>query len=175
MRLTVIRHTSVNVPEGICYGFTDVPLNSSFEEEASAVKERLGGETFDKIYSSPLSRCTQLAGYCGFSNPELDTRIKELNFGDWEMKSWMEIEQAKARAWFADWLNYPTPNGESYSMMQKRVNTFLDDIKSQKNENICIFTHGGVIRLIHVYLDLYSLEKSFEFPVEYGQIFYFKL
>ncbi|MDR0682328.1 MAG: alpha-ribazole phosphatase [Dysgonamonadaceae bacterium] len=175
MKLTVVRHTSVNVPTGVCYGFTDVPLNISFEKEAFTVKESLGRETFDRVYSSPLSRCTLLAGYCGFSNPELDARLKELNFGDWEMKPWMEIDQIEAKAWFADWLNFPAKNGESYTMMQKRVNAFMDDIKFKKNENICIFTHGGVIRLIHVYLGLYSLEESFEFPVEYGQIFYFNL
>jgi alpha-ribazole phosphatase len=175
MRLTVVRHTSVNVPAGVCYGFTDVSLNASFEVEALTVKEGLRGETFDKIYSSPLSRCTLLAGYCGFSNLELDARLKELNFGDWEMKSWMEIDQAETKAWFANWLNYPTKNGESYTMMQKRVNAFMDDIKFKEKENNCIFTHGGVIRLIHVYLGLYSLEESFEFPVEYGQIFHFNL
>ena len=172
MKLTIIRHTSVDVPVGVCYGFSDVPLNPSFESEAAIVKEHLSG-SFDKIISSPLSRCTLLADYCSFLNPELDSRIKELNFGDWEMKSWMEIDKTEAAAWFADWLNYPAKNGESYAIMQKRVNAFMDDIIASQANNICIFTHGGVIRLIHVYLGLYPIEESFEFPVEYGQIFSF--
>ncbi|MDR0413233.1 MAG: alpha-ribazole phosphatase [Dysgonamonadaceae bacterium] len=175
MRLTVVRHTSVNVSEGTCYGFTDVPLTPSFDEEASVVKEQLKGETFDKVYSSPLSRCMQLADYCGFPNPELDVRIKELNFGDWEMKSWMELDPVEARAWFADWLNYSPPRGESYARMQERINAFLDELKTTNHKSCCLFTHGGVIRLIHVYLGICSLENSFEFPVEYGQIFHLKL
>jgi alpha-ribazole phosphatase len=116
-----------------------------------------------------------LADYCGFPCRELDTRIKELNFGDWEMKSWMEIDKLKAQNWVKDWLNNPPPNGESYAMMQKRVSAFMDDIKSLGNKNICVFTHGGVIRLIHVYLGVLPIEESFEFPVEYGQIFHFDL
>jgi len=170
----MVRHTSVDVKAGVCYGFSDVPLNPSFEGEAAIIKQELQKESYDKIYSSPLSRCVLLADYCGFPDAELDTRIKEFNFGDWEMKSLSEIDFLEAQAWMNDWLNYPSKNGESYKMMQERVNNFVDEVKS-KNQNICIFTHSGVIRLIHVYLGLCSIEESFEFPVEYGQIFHFDL
>jgi len=174
MKLTTIRHTSVDIPSGTCYGFTDVALNPSFPTEAEAVKNQLTGKTFDKVYSSPLSRCTLLADYCEYT-PILDPRLKELNFGDWEMKSWMEIDKQEAADWIADWINYPAKNGESYRMMQKRINEFMDELKSSDAQSVCIFTHGGVIRLIHVYLGVFTIEKSFEFPVEYGQIFEFNI
>ena len=32
MVVYLIRHTSVDVPQGVCYGQTDVPLNPTFEE-----------------------------------------------------------------------------------------------------------------------------------------------
>lgn len=174
MKLTMIRHTSVDVPAGVCYGFSDVPLNPSFEAEADIVKTHLKESVFDKIYSSPLSRCTKLAAYCGFPSPVFDERLKELNFGDWELKSWMEIDKADASAWFADWLNQPAKNGESYVMMQKRVYQFLDEVKSSGENSTGIFTHAGVIRLTHAYLGIHPLDESFEFPVEYGQIFRFE-
>lgn len=175
MKLTMVRHTSVDVPTGVCYGFSDVALNTSFEEEAKVVKSQLEGMAFDKVYSSPLSRCTRLAAFCGFPDPVLDDRIKELNFGEWEMKSWMEIDRADATAWFADWLNCPTKNGESYAQMQKRVDSFLDDLKISGDESACLFTHSGVIRLAHIYLGIHRIEESFEFSVEYGQVFHFEL
>jgi len=174
MKLTAIRHTSVDVPSSICYGFTDVALESSFPSEAETVKNQLTGKTFDKVYSSPLSRCTLLAEYCGYV-PILDSRLKELNFGDWEMKSWMEIDKQEAAAWFSDWIDYPAKNGESYRMMQKRVNAFMDELKSSDAQSVCLFTHGGVIRLIYTYLGVFQIETSFEFPVEYGQIFNFDI
>ena len=34
MNVYLVRHTSVNVPRGTCYGNTDVPLTDSFENEA---------------------------------------------------------------------------------------------------------------------------------------------
>jgi alpha-ribazole phosphatase len=87
----------------------------------------------------------------------------------------MEIDKQEASAWFADWINYPAKNGESYRMMQKRINAFLDELKSSNAQSVCLFTHGGVIRLIHVYLEFFKIEDSFEFPVEYGQIFEFNI
>ena len=38
MELILIRHTSVDVPPGVCYGQTDVPLKSTFEQEAEITR-----------------------------------------------------------------------------------------------------------------------------------------
>ena len=46
MKVYIVRHTSVDVPFGTCYGQTDVPLKSSFEEEARAVKSEIDGVRF---------------------------------------------------------------------------------------------------------------------------------
>ena len=59
MEIYLVRHTSVNVPAGYAYGQTDVPLHPTFEKEAEAVKKTLSGHTFDKVWSSPLTRCTR--------------------------------------------------------------------------------------------------------------------
>ena len=91
MKITLIRHTRVAVETGICYGWSDVGVAPSFETEASRVKENISNEQFDIVYSSPLSRCRKLAAFCGFHEPILDDRLKELNFGEWEMKSWNEL------------------------------------------------------------------------------------
>ena len=32
MKVTLIRHTKVDVPKGTCYGWSDVPVANSFEE-----------------------------------------------------------------------------------------------------------------------------------------------
>ena len=61
MVVYLIRHTSVDVPQGVCYGQTDVPLNPTFEEEAAQTSARLKGLQFDKVYMSPLTRCVRLA------------------------------------------------------------------------------------------------------------------
>lgn len=41
MEVIFIRHTSVDVPPGVCYGQTDVPLRNSFEQEAAVTSGNL--------------------------------------------------------------------------------------------------------------------------------------
>ena len=88
MKVYLIRHTAVDVPAGYAYGQTDVPLKDTFQEEAEQVKNTIQKISFDKVFTSPLSRCTKLAHYCGFDQAEKDNQLLELNFGEWEMKSW---------------------------------------------------------------------------------------
>ena len=57
MEIVLIRHTSVDVPPGVCYGQTDVPLKPSFEQEAAVSKENLKVYLpFDPVYTRPLTR-----------------------------------------------------------------------------------------------------------------------
>jgi alpha-ribazole phosphatase len=175
MKITVVRHTSVAVEPGICYGQSNVDVAESFEMEAALVKTKLQHRCFDAVFSSPLSRCTKLARYCGFKEPVLDSRLMELNFGDWEMKVWNNINDPQLEPWYDDWVNEKTTNGESFRDQIERVNRFLNDLQTKDYQNIAIFTHGGVIRALQVILEQYPIQKAFEFQIEYGQINHFKL
>ena len=70
MEVVLIRHTSVAVPKGTCYGQTDVPVADTFEQEAAATRAVLGryGQ-FDAVFSSPLTRARLLAAACGYEQP----------------------------------------------------------------------------------------------------------
>lgn len=168
MILTLIRHTSVAVTPGICYGQTDVAVATTFAEEAAAVRESLRGETFDAVYSSPLSRCRKLAAYCGFPAPMTDNRLKELDFGRWEMQKWDDITDPALRDWYDDWIHLPAGGAESYEDQCRRVGNFLDELRQLPFGKACIFTHRGVIACAMVYAGLCSVEDSFSFEVEYG-------
>ena len=41
MKVTLIRHTKVEVPKGTCYGWSDIPVADTFMEEAAITKEKL--------------------------------------------------------------------------------------------------------------------------------------
>ena len=61
MEVILIRHTSVDVPPGVCYGQTDVPLKPTFEQEAAVTqREPESLLPFDHVYTSPLTRCVAL-------------------------------------------------------------------------------------------------------------------
>lgn len=179
MKLVFIRHTSVAVPKGVCYGQSDVPLAGSFPDEAVIVKRNLEKYSFDAVYSSPLSRCLKLAAYCGYDTPLLDSRLMEMNFGDWEMKRYDEITDPRLQLWYDDFLNVPATGGESSMQQRARFLDFISDLRTKHFSNnnptlpdttIAIFTHGGII--IHALATLRGLSDTEAFASQptYGGI-----
>ncbi|MDE7025688.1 MAG: alpha-ribazole phosphatase [Paramuribaculum sp.] len=170
MRITLVRHTSVDVPKGMCYGQTDVPLRESFPEEAEIVRSQLGSEQFDAVFTSPLSRCVLLANYCGHTDAIKDCRLMEMNFGDWEMKVWDSIDDPQLNKWYDDWFHTQATNGESSRQQQLRLKEFYDYLKTTDHSNVLIFTHGGI--MIHTLLltNAANLDNVFSLQPSYGGI-----
>lgn len=176
MKLTLIRHTSLQVPSGVCYGQSDIDVAASFANEAAATKAKIASmqfavAPFDAIYSSPLQRCVKLAKALNVGEAVHDARLKELHFGDWEMQKWDDIPRDYFDVWAQDYANLAPPNGETFSQMQQRNIAFLDDIISAAPEaNICALTHGGVIRSMLAYVLNMPLKGLFRFNVDYGSV-----
>ena len=175
MEITLVRHTSVGVPKGTCYGWSDVPVADTFEAEASEthrqlemiVKER---GPFDAVYSSPLTRARLLAEFCGFPQPIVDERLKEMFMGDWEMRRYEDIEREDPHIhqWYNDYLRETTTGGESFPILYQRVASFLEELQTQSFERVAIFAHGGVLVSAGIYFGLFSEEQAFEHQPAYG-------
>ncbi len=171
MEVILIRHTSVDVPPGICYGQTDVPLKPSFEQEAAVTAENLKVYLpFDHVYTSPLTRCVRLATYCGYPDAERDKRLMELNFGSWEMKSFDNNDDPRLKEWYADYLNVAATGGESFAMQYQRVSQFLDELKTKSYKRVAIFAHGGVLICAQIYAGVITAEEAFSALTPYGGI-----
>ncbi|WP_101690650.1 alpha-ribazole phosphatase [Dysgonomonas massiliensis] len=171
MKIYLVRHTAVDVPQGMCYGQTNVPLKPSFEDEARVVKSNIGSIEADVSFSSPLSRCRKLAHFCDFKDAVLDDRLKELHFGDWETRMWDHIDMS---IWDKDWVNPPAPNGESFMQMYNRVSKFFDELKSKQYKSVLVFTHGGVISCARVYFNQADIKKTFDLMPRYGEMVQFE-
>jgi len=173
MKLFLIRHTSVAIEPGICYGQSDVPPASSFETEKAAIQQKLEGCSFDRVYCSPLQRCRKLAEFL-FPDTEIvfDDRLKELDFGKWENQSWNQIYQSEeGKKWFNDYFHQACPGGESYDELLKRIRNFFAEINSSETGNICIVTHGGPLKIIKALAEKCSVEKIFNsFNPAYGEV-----
>jgi len=150
MRLIVIRHTKVAVESGICYGQSDVAVADSFEEEKKQVLNRVQNVRFDKIYSSPLTRCKLLAeGLFKKEQIIFDDRLKELNFGDWELKRFAEAEAmdpARIRAFWETPGDSTPPNGESWNQVCARVDAAVDRVMAAHTDrDLIVVAHFGAI------------------------------
>lgn len=171
MEVIFIRHTSVDVAPGVCYGQTDVPLKPTFEEEAAVTAENLKVYIpFDYVYTSPLTRCVRLAAYCGYPDAGRDKRLMEINFGSWEMKSFELNDDPRLQEWYADYLNVAATGGESFAMQYERVSRFLDELKKKPYHRVAIFAHGGVLICAQIYAGILKPEEAFSALTPYGGI-----
>ena len=145
MELFLIRHPEPAVPEGTCYGRSDIGL----VEDAGVTAARLRTLLPEGIpvYSSPLFRCRSVAERLSQA-PAIDERLVEMHFGEWEMRRWDEIEKAAFDAWVADILNFAPPGGESATAMLARTLAFLDELRSTETPSAAVVTHGGVLRVL---------------------------
>lgn len=168
MDIVLVRHTSVGVPKGTCYGWSDVPVAETFESEAAMTKINLGDEPFDAVYSSPLTRARKLAEYCGWPEPIVDDRLKEMNMGDWEMKLFDEIEDENLQRWYDDYMHLAATNGESFPVLYARVASFLDELKTKPYRRVAIFAHGGVLICAGIYGGLFTEKDCFSHLVPFG-------
>ena len=147
MKIYFLRHTTLDIEDNVFYGQTDVDVSSNFINEVSIIKKKFDerGINLKKILvvSSPLIRCEKLA--TALQVPfTIDSRIKELDLGEWEMKLMSTIPEVEIKKWQENLMEYKIPNGESNRDFLKRLNEFLKDIlKSQ--QDVLLIAHAGSI------------------------------
>lgn len=166
MEIHLIRHTAVENPNHLCYGFAEVSLRKDYEKDFKLIPV---DQDVDLIISSPSQRCQLLAEHFQ-QDFTTDERIKEMNFGDWELKKWTDIPEEEINPWYKDFIRVKATNGENLLEMQSRVSEFWNELISKENTNkVLIVTHAGVIRLILQSILQFPLENMFNIQIDYGQ------
>ncbi len=173
MDIYLIRHTAVYNPNKLCYGQAEIPLEENFTTDFTwledNLKEALNPNTL--FYSSGLRRCDKLTNYLSNNKFTVDERLKELNFGTWELQPWDTINPKQLNPWMADFVNYTIPNGENFIDLANRCKHFWDEIiEKSSNENIIIVSHAGVIRSILANILGFPLQKAFNLQIDYASI-----
>ena len=168
MTVYLVRHDEVNA-SGLCYGQTDMTTMRSFSEGAADLVFDLPKHP-SAIYSSPLSRCLNLAEHCFHKNQIVtDARLMEVNFGDWENRLWDDIPREALDQWALTPTDFQFPNGESLSEFQQRIYAFADS-RLQNTDNCVVFTHAGVIRLLCAWYSGQSWDKWLTFKVPFLKV-----
>jgi alpha-ribazole phosphatase len=171
LKLTLIRHTSLQIAPGICYGQSDIDVAASFANEVANTQKKLAEMTFDGIYTSPLQRCVKLAEALNLGDLLIDNRLMELHFGDWEMQAWDDIPREIFDDWAHDYANKAPPNGETFSQLQQRAIHFLDEIQNKHaDKNVVVVTHGGFIRALLAHVLSMELKGLFRFNIDHASV-----
>lgn len=179
MKLTLVRHTSLNITPSICYGQSDVDVSDKFDDERQKLQIKLASFKFDAIYTSPLQRCHKLAhALCtdermGFTGADIqhDARLSELHFGDWEMSPWDAIPRDIFDIWANDYANLAPPNGETFSQLHARAKSFMEDVSSNsQDKNLLVVTHGGLIRALIAEVLHMPLKRLFRITIDHASV-----
>lgn len=170
MDIYLIRHTQTATPKGLCYGQTDVALADSFDAERTCLSEKLPERQADcAVYSSPLSRCTRLARTFS-AHVITDTRLLEINFGDWENQLFDVFDTETVKQWADNFVTVSPPNGESFNDLRIRAASFWQDVATCNARQVFIFTHAGVIRALLAHILNCPPANAFQFKVDVGSI-----
>lgn len=154
----LVRHAPVQVAQGVCYGRQDVALSPGWESIVSGLSVLAKGAVCQVLYSSPAQRCWQMAQRLAHSagmELRVDHRLAELNFGKWEGVRWQDIDCALLDEWAQNPAGFAPPEGESGQDLYQRIQNFWHEVH-QREENVCILSHGGPLRLLSAFAGGYK-------------------
>lgn len=147
-RVFIIRHGQTMMNKSFSMqGRSDEPLNDEgikqAEETAAWFKEQ--GITFDRVYTSPLTRAVQTAEIIAGSSVEIirDQRLVEMEYGPYEGCD-LRNPPPELLEFFSDFANKPAPEGmEQLDSVVARLGDFIEEIKSSPEDmNVLVSTHA---------------------------------
>ena len=154
--LRCARHAPVAL-EQHCYGRLDVPPGQDARLSASQLFLTLPAPTPLAIWTSPLRRCREVAAHLSRltgASLRIDDRLAEMDFGEWEGRSWEQIERSHPRsyrAWLAAWPQVAPPGGERLSAFETRIRSWLEERAARAEiQSSALVGHAGVIRALRV-------------------------
>ena len=159
LRLYMMRHgETVWNTERRYQGMTDIELSDTGIRQARCAAERFKNIDIDKIYCSPLKRAMATAKPIA-DEKKLDIipeeNFREICFGDWEGMTVSEL----TRKYGEEYMNfikephkYGFPGEGTIDKVIERLKPSLDRIIKNESGNILIISHGGIIRLMIMYI-----------------------
>jgi broad specificity phosphatase PhoE len=152
-RVILVRHTAIDTAyTGICYGRTDVALSPAGLAAIGPLAIELARAHPTALFHSDMTRtralATRLAHEC--AQPlTADERLRELDFGKWEQRSWDDIhtrDQVDIARLIHEPHSFAPPAGETVMDLRNRVLAWYRSLPPLGT--IIAVTHGGPISVL---------------------------
>jgi len=155
VQLTLVRHgqTAWNAL-GRFQGHRDIALSEEGYRQAAAVAKALASDPISAAFSSDLARASETARIVISSHHielQLDSRLREFDFGSWEGLTWDEIVASDPQAAVrlrTSARDYRPTGGESFAQVRLRLASFLDDLQRSSFEYTLIVAHAGTLHAL---------------------------
>jgi len=179
-QLVLIRHGEVEAAyQRVFGGRIDMNLSPRGHEQAAALAKWLARQRLNAVYASPMKRVQQTFAPFGAAG-DWAARVvtvpglREVDFGDWTGLTWEAVREKFGISAF-QWLNEldrgGIANAEDAHSYRERVETFVrETLKKHPAENVAIFCHGGVIRMILSVLLNVPVPRMAGFEIDYASV-----
>ena len=152
MLLYFIRHGETEANSSKTHaGWDDTMLTEKGKEQARKVGKALKDISFDKIYSSDLSRAkdTKELALPG-ADAEICPIIREINVGSLAKRLVVDCVAEYGETYVENKkrLNFKPYGGESYEEFRARAMDFLDMMEKRPHEKVAVFCHGGIVQAV---------------------------
>jgi len=177
-RLLLIRHAEVEVKyHRVFGGRIDMNLSPRGKRMARTLAGYLEKKTIDAVYASPMKRVQQTLAPAlrkGAPRQTILPGLREIDFGDWTGLGWQAVSDRfgfQSHEWLDQIEHRGVPNGENARVFRQRVEPCVRQIiENHPGQNVAVFCHGGVIRMILSILVDLPLPKTNSFEIEYASI-----
>lgn len=160
VKITYFVHgTTIDNENNKSSGWNDVKLSDLGIQQSKDLASLTKHLKFDAVFTSDLSRAIDSARLSwGETYPmHADKRLRECNYGDLNGKDSEIVEPMQEKS-----IDTPMPNGESYENVKKRINDFLDFVKSEYDgKHIAIVAHKAPQLALDVLLKGMTWEEAF--------------
>ena len=159
VNITYFAHnTTVDNEKKVASGWADAELSELGKKQSIELKELVKDKKFDVVFCSDLKRSVDTAKLI-FDNAKIiqDKRLREVNYGDLTRAPSEKIDSV-----ILEHISKPFPNGESYKDVEKRIKSFLEDLKNYAGKNVAIVGH----RAPQLALDVLIKGKTWEQAVK---------
>ncbi len=167
-------------------GWKDSKLTPLGIKQAKTIAQKLKNKKIDVAFQTELSRSKDTLKEVLKFHPEVKeiitaNRMIERSYGKLEGISHKKIIKKYGEKQFKIWHRSYTispPKGESFAMVEKRVNIFIKNlIKFIKKEkvNVAISSHGNSIRLFRKIWENKTKEEATKWNIPYDGVFSYKI
>ncbi len=146
-------------------------LTEKGRSQAQALAERLSGLTISALFSSPLERTAETAGYVSSRQEQLPVVFKEelieLNYGDWTglpMHSIINDDQWRQFSRFRG--AYRIPGGEMMLEVASRMSCFTETIRRRHEGIVAIVSHGDPLKALIAHYTGVPLDATARFDLQ---------
>ncbi len=141
-------------------GWNDAKLSELGKIQSKELLEKTKHLRFSVVFTSDLARAVESAKLTWGDTYEIirDKRLRECNYGDFNGRPSRQVEPLQEKS-----VKRPMPGGESYEMVKKRMQDFIDDLKvSYDGKHIAIVAHKAPQLALDVLLKDMSWEQAFK-------------